>query len=288
MSDPERERAATGRVDATPERPPYALTVASSDSGGGAGIQADLKTMTRLGVYGGSVCVALTAQNSHTVESVHTLPPAEVRAQFETVAADFEVRAVKVGMLATEPIVRTVTDLLDGFDGGVVVDPVMVSSADDTLLDPDAIDAYDALFERATLVTPNADEAETVTGRRPDSPAAAREVAAGFHDRGADAVLLKGGHVDTDDAVRDTLVTPDEEVVFETDRVATDATHGSGCTLSSAIAARLARGDDLRAAVERGITFTHATIASPAAVGERGSVNHLADVEGALPSVEVE
>nr|WP_158203436.1 bifunctional hydroxymethylpyrimidine kinase/phosphomethylpyrimidine kinase [Halomarina oriensis] len=262
------------------------MTVAASDSGGGAGVQADLKTMTRLGVYGGSVCVALTAQNTRTVDSVFTLPTAEVRAQFEAVTDDFDVRAVKVGMLATEPVVRTVADLLDGFGGSVVVDPVMVSSAGDTLLDPDAIDAYDALFERSTLVTPNADEAETVTGVRPDSPSAVREVAAAVRERGADAVLLKGGHVETDGTVRDTLVTGDDRTVFETERVATASTHGSGCTLSSAVAARLAHGDDLTAAVERGIEFTHATIASPAAVGERGSVNHLVDVEGAVPQVD--
>ena len=299
-TDDDGETAGTatgGGTDPTPERPPYALTIASSDSGGGAGVQADLKTMTRLGVYGGSVCVALTAQNTRSVASVHTLPPEEVRAQYEAVAEDFDVRAVKVGMLATEPLVRTVADLLDGFSGAVVVDPVMVSSAGDTLLDPDAIDAYGALFERATLVTPNADEAETVTGVRPDSAAAVREAAAGFRERGADAVLLKGGHVDTDvtgrssagrsdaeasdDAVRDTLVAS-EEAVFESDRVDTDSTHGSGCTLSSAIAARLAHGDDLRAAVERGLSFTHATIASPADVGERGSVNHLVETAGTL------
>ncbi|MFC5972217.1 bifunctional hydroxymethylpyrimidine kinase/phosphomethylpyrimidine kinase [Halomarina salina] len=274
-------------AEPTPERPPYALTIASSDSGGGAGIQADLKTMTRLGVYGGSVCVALTAQNSHSVDSVHTLPTEEVRAQFEAVTEDFDVRAVKVGMLATESIVRTVTELLDDFDGQVVVDPVMVSSAGDTLLDPAAVDAYDALFERATLVTPNADEAEAVTGVRPDSAASVRDAAAGFRERGADATLLKGGHVDTDDTVRDTLVTGDDEAVFESDRVATDSTHGSGCTLASAIAARLAHGDDLQAAVERGLAFTHATIASPADVGERGSVNHLVDAEGALPGIDV-
>ena len=305
MSDPGGVAPVESGVEPTPERPPYALTVASSDSGGGAGIQADLKTMTRLGVYGGSVCVALTAQNTRSVDSVHTLPTEEVRAQYDAVAADFDVRAVKVGMLATEPLVRTVTDLLDDFEGAVVVDPVMVSSAGDTLLDPDAIDAYDALFERATLVTPNADEAETVTGVRPDTAAAVREAAAGFQERGAGAVLLKGGHVDTDvterssagqsdaktsddDAIRDALVAGDDETVFESARVATDSTHGSGCTLSSAVAARLAHGDDLHAAVERGLAFTHATIASPAEVGERGSVNHLADAEGALPGVDVE
>jgi hydroxymethylpyrimidine/phosphomethylpyrimidine kinase len=279
---------ATGRtVEATPERPPYALTVASSDSGGGAGVQADLKTMTRLGVYGGSVCVSLTAQNSHSVDSVHTLPTAEVRAQYDAVVSDFDVRAVKVGMLATEPTVRTVADLLAGFDGPVVVDPVMVSSAGDRLLDPEAVDAYDALFERATLVTPNADEAEAVTGHRPDSAAGVREAAAGFRERGADAVLLKGGHVGTG-AVRDVLVTPDDERTLESERVATDATHGSGCTLSSAIAARLAHGDDLPTAVGRGVAFTHAAIASPADVGARGSVNHLVEVADGLSGVGVD
>ncbi|MGB9955913.1 bifunctional hydroxymethylpyrimidine kinase/phosphomethylpyrimidine kinase [Haloferax prahovense] len=264
-----------------PRTPPYVLTIASSDSGGGAGIQADLKTMTRLGVYGGSVIVAATAQNTRGVEGSHVLPAESIRAQYEAVADDFDIAAVKLGMLATAEAVETVADCLADYDGPVVLDPVMVATSGDRLLDEDAVDAYDALFAQATLATPNADEAEALTGVFPDSPTAVSEAADWFFDRGADAVLLKGGHVATDDdTVVDTLVTPTETTTFVNPRIDATATHGSGCTLSSAVAAHLARGDDLADAVRHGIEFTRATLAEPADVGEgAGSVNHLVSVD---------
>ncbi|WP_303299567.1 bifunctional hydroxymethylpyrimidine kinase/phosphomethylpyrimidine kinase [Haloferax volcanii] len=263
-----------------PQTPPYALTIASSDSGGGAGIQADLKTMTRLGVYGGSVIVAATAQNTRGVEGSHVFPTESIRAQYEALDDDFDIAAVKIGMLATAEAVETVAGCLVDYDGPVVLDPVMVATSGDRLLAEDAVDAYDALFAQATLATPNADEAEALTGVFPDSPAAVSEAADWFFDRGADAVLLKGGHVATDgDTVVDTLVTPSETTTFVNPRIDAAATHGSGCTLSSAVAARLARGDDLTDAVRHGIEFTRATLAEPADVGEgAGSVNHLVGV----------
>ena len=264
-----------------PQELPYALTVASSDSGGGAGVQADLKTMTRLGVYGGSVVVAVTAQHTRGVRSTHVLPPAEIAAQFDAVTADFDVGAVKLGMLATADAVRTVDDCLADYDGPVVLDPVLVATSGDRLLDADAVEAYTDLFDRATLLTPNADETAELTGIAPDSPEARKRAAARFFDWGADAVLFKGGHVATDESeLRDVLVTPETTTTFAGDRVATDATHGSGCTLSSAIAARLARGDDLDIAVERGIEFVRSAIERPAAVGANGSVNHVVDRGG--------
>lgn len=257
--------------------PPYALTVASSDSGGGAGIQADLKTMTQLGAYGGSVVVAATAQNTRGVTDTHVLPVESIRAQFDAVAGDFDVRAVKVGMLATEPAVDAVADCLDPLDCPVVLDPVLVSTAGDVLLDPAAVSAYDRLFAQATVVTPNSDEAETLTGHRPADPTGRNAAADWFLDAGADAVLLKGGHVDRGDGtVRDHLVTAGESRVFTHDRLDGVPTHGSGCTLSSAIAARLAHGDALPVAVERATDFTHATLRDAADVGANGSVNHLA------------
>jgi hydroxymethylpyrimidine/phosphomethylpyrimidine kinase len=261
----------------TPRTPPYALTIASSDSGGGAGIQADLKTMTRLGVYGGSVLVSATAQNSLGVTDTHVLPPEAIRSQFEAVHDDFDVDAVKLGMLATAEAVSTVADCLRDYDGPVVVDPVMVATSGDQLLDSDAVDAYRDLFERATLVTPNTDEAVALTGITPDTPDRVRAAAARFFEWGADAVLLKGGHVETDDGtVVDSLVTAEETTTFTNPRIDSEATHGSGCTLSSAIAARLAHGDGLQSAVERGIEFTHAALTEPAVVGRGpGSVNHL-------------
>jgi hydroxymethylpyrimidine/phosphomethylpyrimidine kinase len=265
----------TGRAP-DPQELPYALTVASSDSGGGAGVQADLKTMTRLGVYGGSVVVGVTAQHTRGVRSTHVLPPEEIRAQYDAVTDDFDVGAVKLGMLATADAVRTVDRCLADYDGPVVLDPVMVATSGDRLLDADAVEAYTDLFARATLLTPNADETAELTGITPDSPAARERAAARFFDWGVDAVLFTGGHVTTDESdVRDVLVTPETTSTVVGDRVATDATHGSGCTLSSAIAARLARGDDLESAVERGIAFVRSAIERPAAVGENGSVNHL-------------
>jgi hydroxymethylpyrimidine/phosphomethylpyrimidine kinase len=268
------------------------LTVASTDSSGGAGIAADLKTMTRLGVYGGCVVVSVTAQHTRGVESTHVLPAREVRAQFDAVVDDVDVGAIKTGMLATEAGIRTVADRLAGYDGPVVVDPVMVATAGDVLLDPGAVDAYDELIEAATLVTPNADEAAELTGTFPDTEADVEAAAADLLDRGADAVLVKGGHVDVEgDEVRDTLVTAGgtgtRTRTFVGERVATDRTHGSGCTLSSAIAARLAHGDDLPTAVERGIAFTGAALAHPADVGRGpGSVNHLVDAPDRLPTVD--
>ncbi|MDS0295593.1 bifunctional hydroxymethylpyrimidine kinase/phosphomethylpyrimidine kinase [Halogeometricum luteum] len=272
-------------ADPDPQTPPYALTIASSDSGGGAGIQADLKTMTRLGVYGGSVVVGVTAQNTAGVRSTHVLPTEEVRAQFEAVNDDFDIGAVKLGMLATAEAVETVDDCLDGVDAPVVIDPVMVATSGDRLLEADAVDAYTELFSHATLVTPNADETEELTGEWPDSEAARAAAADRFFEWGADAVLFKGGHVEDESGngeVRDVLVTPDGTETFASERIETDVTHGSGCTLSSAVAARLARGDDLSAAVERGTAFVRAAIANPADVGENGSVNHLVESEGAL------
>ncbi|WP_224337496.1 bifunctional hydroxymethylpyrimidine kinase/phosphomethylpyrimidine kinase [Haloprofundus halobius] len=266
-------------VPETPTTRPYALTVASSDSGGGAGIQADLKTMTRLGVYGGSVVVAATAQHTRGVDATHVLPDEMIRAQFEAVTTDFDVGAVKLGMLATVSAIETVDDCLRDYDGPVVLDPVMVATSGDRLLEDDAVDAYTDLFARATLLTPNADETAALTGVSPTDERSRGEAATAFFEWGADAVLFKGGHVDTDgDTVRDVLVTPDRTVTFANPRVRTDRTHGSGCTLSSVIASRLAHGDGVADAVERGIAFTHAAISRPADVGRGpGSVDHLVD-----------
>jgi hydroxymethylpyrimidine/phosphomethylpyrimidine kinase len=260
-----------------PQALPYALTIASSDAGGGAGIQADLKTMAQFGVYGGSVLVSTTAQNTKGVRSTHVLPPAEIRAQFDAVTEDFDVGAMKLGMLATTEGVQTVTSCLDTYDGPVVVDPVMVATSGDRLLEREALDAYRELFTHATLVTPNADETEELTGEWPDSATAREQAATQFFDWGVDAVLFKGGHIDDGDQIQDILVTEDATHVFEASRVRPAATHGSGCTLSSAIAAGLAQGDDLQTAVGHGVEFVHHAITQPADVGANGSVNHLVD-----------
>jgi hydroxymethylpyrimidine kinase/phosphomethylpyrimidine kinase len=238
-----------------PVSPPVALTIAGSDSGGGAGIQADLKTMTAHDVFGTAVVTATTAQNTGGVHDVVPSSPAHVSAQYEAVVDDFEPAAAKTGMLATREIVETVTGAVDEFDGPVVVDPVMVAATGDRLLSPEAEAAYDDLVAAATLVTPNADEAEVLVDDAVETPEDAAAAGRTLVDRGADAALVKGGHLGGDEErVVDTLVVDttegDPDVRrMENPRVETAATHGSGCVLSSAIAARLARGEPLVAAV---------------------------------------
>ena len=244
-----------------PDERPVALTVAGSDSGGGAGIQADLTTMAACGVFGTSAITSVTAQHTRGVESTHLLPVEEIEAQIDAVRDDFDLRAVKTGMLATAEVVETVTDYADEFPP-LVVDPVMVATSGDRLLQPEAEAAYEALIAESTVVTPNADEAAVLTGIDPadeaDAEAAGEELVA----MGADAALMKGGHVGTEDVV-DVLVTAETVETFRHPRVDTEATHGSGCTLSSAIAARLAQGESVTDAVAAGIDLLARAVVTP-------------------------
>lgn len=232
--------------------PPIALTIAGSDSSGGAGIQADLKTFSAFGVYGASVITALTAQNTRGVSGVHQVPVAFIRAQFEAVMSDLAVTAIKTGMLGDAPTVRTVATCLASRPAiPVVVDPVMVATSGDVLLDADAITAVrNVLIPRAALITPNLPEAAKLL----DTSVAATEdeiidQGRALQRLGCPAVLIKGGHGTGSDAV-DILVTGDEVHRFVRPRVATKNSHGTGCTLSAAIAAGLAEGQGLLAAVE--------------------------------------
>jgi len=265
-----------------PVSPPVALTIAGSDSGGGAGVQADLKTMEAHGVFGTSVVTAVTAQNTVGVDRSHVLPVEEVEAQYRAVDGDFDLGAAKTGMLATEPVIELVADRVAALDAPTVVDPVMVATSGDRLLDADAEAAYEALIAEATLVTPNADEAAVLTGIEPTDRETAREAGEALVAMGADAALVKGGHIDGDDAVTDTLVntSPDGEPsvrTFEHPRIDTEATHGSGCTLSSAIAAHLAHGETLEYAVEAGTAFMERAVRYSLDVGQGpGAVHHLA------------
>ncbi|MFC4406474.1 bifunctional hydroxymethylpyrimidine kinase/phosphomethylpyrimidine kinase [Haloarchaeobius iranensis] len=252
---------------------PVALTVAGSDSGGGAGIQADLATMGAHGAWGTSALTSVTAQHTRGVDSTHVLPPDEVAAQVDAVFDDFDVRAVKTGMLATAPVIETVHERLAARDVPVVVDPVMVATSGDRLLDREAESAYEDLVSDATLVTPNADEAAVLTGTEPTDTGSACDAGADIVAMGADAALVKGGHIDTDGVV-DVLVTADDAIAFEHPRVADAATHGSGCTLSAAVAANLATGDDLTDAVEAAVDFVARAIRYHADVGANGAVNH--------------
>jgi len=251
-----------------------ALTIAGSDSGGGAGIQADIKTMEACGAFATSAVTAVTAQNTRGVDSTHVLPVEEITAQIDAVRSDFDVRAAKTGMLATAPVVEAVTDRAADLDAPLVVDPVMVAASGDRLLDPDAEDAYEALLAEATLATPNTDEATVSTGVEITDRESAVEAGERLCETGVDAALVKGGHV-PGDVVRDVLVASDGVETFAHPRVETDATHGSGCALASAIAARLAAGDSLVAAVESGVSLLERAVRYHLDVGEGpGAVHH--------------
>lgn len=242
--------------------PPIALTIAGSDSGGGAGIQADLKTFSALGTYGASVITALTAQNTRAVTAIHEAPAGIVHAQIRAVLDDLDVAAVKIGMLFSPAIVEAVASALQGWDGPVVLDPVMVAKSGDALLRDEAVEALRTnLLPRASLLTPNLPEAAQLLG---EAPAASEEEAAAQGRRlwqlGCDAVLMKGGH-GAGERLVDFLVRADGSIRrFETQRIATKNTHGTGCTLSSAIAAQLAHGMALEDAVETAQAFTHEAI----------------------------
>ncbi|NOT71601.1 MAG: bifunctional hydroxymethylpyrimidine kinase/phosphomethylpyrimidine kinase [Hyphomicrobium sp.] len=273
---------------ATPT-PPIALTIAGSDPSGGAGIQADLKTFTALGVYGASVITALTAQNTRGVMGVHKVPAGFIAAQFDAVTSDLAVAAVKTGMLADVETVTMVAQLLKRKGLGsqalrnLVVDPVMVATSGDCLIDGTAISAVrGTLIPLADLITPNLPEAaallETEVAKSDaDMIGQARQLL----QLGCRAVLLKGGHGSGGDAV-DYLVTAASEHRFSRPRVATRNTHGTGCTLAAAITAGLANGLTLHDAVQHAKDFVWAALVSGAAhkIGSgAGPVNHLFNVQ---------
>ena len=261
-----------------PTSPPVVLTVAGSDSGGGAGIQADLKTIEAGGGFGTSVLTSVTAQHTRGVESTHLVPLGEITAQYEAVTGDFDVAALKTGMLATREVVEFATERIAALDAPAVVDPVMVATSGDRLLDAAAESAYEDLAREATLLTPNADEAAVLTGLDIETTDDAVAAAEQLVDEGVDAVLLKGGHVSGEEVI-DVLVTGDRIERIRHPRVETQATHGSGCTLSAAIATRLAHGDDLSAAVQRGIELLARAVRYSLDVGEGpGAVHHTVEL----------
>jgi hydroxymethylpyrimidine kinase/phosphomethylpyrimidine kinase len=261
-----------------PVERPVVLTIAGSDSGGGAGIQADLKTIEACGGFGTSAVTAVTAQNTTGVHGTHVLPVDEVEAQLDAVLADFDVAAVKTGMLATAEVVETVTTYASDVSCPLVVDPVMVAASGDRLLDPEAEDAYEALVGEATLVTPNADEAAVLTDVDVEDEAGARLAGQRLLTWGAEGALVKGGHIPGDE-VLDTLVTADYIETARHPRVDTEATHGSGCTLASAAATYLAHGEPLREAVGESIDLLERAVRYHHDVGEGpGAVHHLVDV----------
>lgn len=230
------------------------LTIAGSDSGGGAGIQADLKTFAALGCYGMSAITALTAQNTHGVSAIHPVPADFLAAQIDAVLGDIGAHAVKIGMLHSAETVRTVAQAIDRHQvRHVVLDPVMVSVTGATLMEPSAVHALvNELFPRASLITPNLDEAALLLGNTVAGAADMGTSARILLRLGAQAVLLKGGHLKGEDIV-DVLAMAEQPVrQWQDRRIDTPNLHGAGCTLSSAIAAQLALGLDLPAAVQVG------------------------------------
>jgi hydroxymethylpyrimidine/phosphomethylpyrimidine kinase len=230
---------------------PIALTIAGSDSGGGAGIQADLKTFSALGVYGASVISALTAQNTKGVTAIHNVPAHFVAAQMDAVFSDLDVGAVKIGMVSQRAIIEAIAAGLERWrQSNVVLDPVMIAASGDKLLADDAIEVLKAaLIPRALVVTPNLPEAAALL----DAPIARneaemREQGERLLALGAQTVLVKGGHGSGPESV-DLLIGPNAFARLAADRIATENTHGTGCTLSSAIAAGLAKGLALSEAV---------------------------------------
>ncbi|MEO8194657.1 MAG: bifunctional hydroxymethylpyrimidine kinase/phosphomethylpyrimidine kinase [Gemmatimonadales bacterium] len=265
-----------------------ALTIAGSDSGGGAGIQADLKTFYRFGVFGTSAITAITAQNTLGVTDWQPVPVALVRAQIESVATDLEPSAVKSGMLATREIIETVADSIRRFElPHYVLDPVMVATSGDILIQTDAIESLRSmLLPLAELVTPNADEAAILTGFPVEDENGMRRAAEAIAGAGARAVLIKGGHVrGADPHVVVDVLYDGEFTVFANPRIETSSTHGTGCTLSAAIAAQLAQGASLRDAVGSAIDFVHAAMETAPGLGRgHGPLNHFAGGSAATNS----
>jgi hydroxymethylpyrimidine/phosphomethylpyrimidine kinase len=260
-------RAQKGRV----------LIIAGSDSGGGAGIQADLKTVTALGGYGMTAITALTAQNTEGVFGIHEVPPDFIRQQLELVVGDIGVDCVKTGMLHSTAVIDAVCDVLEAMapDTPVVVDPVMVAKGGHTLLEDSAMGVLKArMILRATVLTPNIPEAELLTGMTIQDIDGMRHASEMLLSLGAQAVLLKGGHM-AGDVLTDLLATEHGIETFESPRLHTRHTHGTGCTLASALACGLAQGLELSVAVRRARDYVTTAIRTAPGFGKgHGPLNH--------------
>ena len=257
---------------------PRLLTIAGSDSGGGAGIEADLKTFMALGGYGMAALTAVTAQNTQGVRAVHEVPPDMVAAQIDAVLEDLGADAVKTGMLSNAAIIETVATRLESASAGgvpIVVDPVMVASSGDLLLREDAREALiGRMIPLAHVLTPNLPEAEALSGVPIDSDAARREAGRKIHALGARYVVIKGGHGKGAEAV-DWLFNGREWRAFSAPRVDTRSTHGTGCTFAAAVAAGLGHGLEVEEAVARAKRYVTGAIRNAQALGSgQGPVHH--------------
>jgi hydroxymethylpyrimidine/phosphomethylpyrimidine kinase len=253
------------------------LIVAGSDSGGGAGIQADIKTVSMLDAYAATAITALTAQNTEGVFGVLPIPPEFVRRQIEVVLDDIGADAIKTGMLHDAAVIETIAAVLQERATAIplVVDPVMVAKGGARLIDPAAVEALkQLLIARAEIVTPNLPEAEILCGATIGNLAQMRAAGETLLALGCRAVLVKGGHL-SGETVSDVLVTAGGARVWESPRIATRHTHGTGCTLASAIAASLAQGQDVENAVDRARTYVQRAIAGAPGLGRgHGPLDH--------------
>ncbi|HET6308154.1 MAG TPA: bifunctional hydroxymethylpyrimidine kinase/phosphomethylpyrimidine kinase [Rhodopila sp.] len=258
------------------------LVIAGSDSGGGAGIQADIKTITALDAFAATAITALTAQNTLGVAGVMPVPPDFIRQQIEVVITDIGADAIKIGMLGDAATIAIVCDALADRAQGVpvVLDPVMVAKGGQSLLASEAVDSLRRrLLPRATVITPNLPEAEALTGLAIRTEADMRVAATVLLSLGVPAVLLKGGHLDSD-TVTDLLATPDGIEAFSAPRIETRHTHGTGCTTASAVAAGLAQGMSLRDAVVRARAYVREAIRTAPGFGQgHGPLNHAVTVD---------
>jgi len=267
---------------------PNVVSIAGIDPSGGAGVLADVKTFSALGVYGCGIVAALTAQNTRSVTGIHEVPPAFLALQLETLFSDVRVDAVKIGMLATRELIGVVAEALDRHRPRfVVLDPVMVAKSGDRLLRPDAIEALRRdLLPLATVVTPNLPEAGDLLGRTvTEAPDDMRTAARDLQALGAGAVLLKGGH-GTGDRLTDLLLADGRNVFISAERVRTANTHGTGCTFSSAIAALLPRRPTLEAAVREAHAYVHAAIVAADRLrvgGGHGPLHHFHALWSTMP-----
>ena len=256
---------------------PIALTIAGSDSGGGAGIQADLKTFHQYGVYGTSVVVAVTAQNTQSVTAVHEIPVDIVTSQMAALADDLLPHATKTGMLVNRELVEAVASNIRRFElSNLVVDPVIVATSGDRLLSEEAERwVVEYLVPLATIVTPNLHEAAALTGQSVSTIEDMESAGRKLLDMGTEAVLVKGGHLEKSGEIVDVLITHADTHPFVHPRLESMSTHGTGCTLSAAITADLARGTHLLSAVENAIHFVHRAIEQAPQIGKGyGPLSH--------------
>jgi len=251
------------------------LIIAGSDSGGGAGVQADIKTVTALGGYAATAITAVTVQNTLGVTGVHPIPLDVIEAQARAVLSDIGADVIKTGMLGDAAVVELVARLLDETQVPAVIDPVMMAKGGASLLAREAVAAVrERLVPRAALLTPNAPEAEALTGLTVETTDDLRRAGEALLAAGARAVLMKGGHV-AGERVVDVLMTPDGETVFEGERIDSRHTHGTGCTLASACATGIAQGLPLSAAVARAWDYVHeAMLRAPGLGAGHGPLDH--------------